>query len=391
MHFLRYFGLVFIINALFINSAYAHRPGESYIFLNVNETEVTGRLETTLKHLQKVIDLDHDKDGQYTDAEYLLVAKQIDAYMQKTLTFYDQGQAHPIRIISHDDSTRKTPVGNFVLIDFSIPTLKGVPDGLNMDYHFLFDDIDPAHRGLVVLENNTLTGVVNREANIVGFFGPADSMRYVRLTPLAWYEVVAEFIKHGAWHIWIGYDHVLFIISLLLPSVMVVQGKKYVPVEHFGQAIWTVVSIITLFTVSHSISLSLATLDIVRLPSRLVESAIAASIAISAVNNITPIFANRMGIVVFFFGLFHGFGFANVLAPLKLQESSLVPSLFGFNVGVELAQLAIISVVFPLLYWIRNWNKYTQIILHLGSYGLIAISMLWFIKRAFALSFPIVG
>jgi len=391
MLFFRCFCLVFILNALFISTAFAHRPGESYIFLRVTETAVTGRFETTLKHLQNVIDIDQDKNDQLTDREYLLVADQVDAYMQNTLNFYHEGELHPVNITGHEESTRKTKVGDFVLINFTIPTLKIVPQGLNLDYHFLFDDIDPEHRGLVVLENNVLTGVVNQEANIVGIFGPADSKRYVRLTPLAWYEVVVEFIKHGAWHIWIGYDHVLFIISLLLPSVMRVKGKTYVPVEHFAQAMWTVVTIITLFTISHSISLSLATLDIVRLPSRLVESAIAASIAISAVNNIIPLFAHRMGVVVFFFGLFHGFGFANVLAPLDLQESSLVSSLFGFNIGVELAQLAIIIVIFPVLYAIRNWSKYTQIILRLGSSGLIVISLLWFVKRAFDLSFPLIG
>lgn len=385
MFICRMFWVVFFSCFFGANIALAHRPGESYIFLNVSKTEVTGRFETTLEHLNKVLPLDVNNDNKIDKDEFFQAKELIKQTMQNTLMFYQGEQTHKIHITGYDEKTRDTKFGQFVLLHFTIPTLNGVPKGLQTDYHFLFDDIDDTHRGVVVLENNILTGVKDKESNIVAILGPDDSRKFVRFTPLAWYEVVIEFIKHGAWHIWIGFDHILFIISLLLPSVMLVKERQYQPVEKFGQAMWAVVAIITLFTISHSISLSLATLDVVRLPARFVESLIAASIAVSAVNNIYPIYSKKMGVVVFVFGLFHGFGFANVLAPLDLQESSLLSSLFGFNVGVELGQLAIILAVFPLLYWLRNWKWYNWVILRLGSIGLIGISMLWFIKRAFGL------
>lgn len=383
MGILRRLGVVFFLVCFFASPVHAHRPGESYIFLNVTDAGVTGRFEVTLKDLNRVIDIDQNRDGELTEAEFLAVADQANAYMQKTLTFRAGQQVHPVEV--GGNGMRHTGVGSFAKIEFTIPNLAGVPEGLHTDYRFLFDGHEPDHRGLLVIENNTLTGVVDQEANIAGIFGPGDSGKYIRFTPLAGYEVVGEFIKHGTWHIWIGFDHILFIISLLLPSVMILKGGRREPVDRFGQAMWAVVMIITLFTISHSISLSLAALDIIRLPSRLVESVIAASIAVAALNNIFPVYASRMGTVVFFFGLFHGFGFANVLAPLDLQKSSLVPSLFGFNVGVELGQFAIICVVFPLLYMIRNWRSYNLVVLKLGSIGLIGISMLWFVKRAFGL------
>jgi len=378
---LRSIALLLLLGLLSI-PAQAHRTGESYIYLSISDTEVSGRFEVTLKDLNKVLKLDADGDGELTDAEFDAVADQAGALMQQTLSFRDGDQVHAVEL-DGSHPVLHTQAGDFAQIGFRIPTLKKVPEGLHTNYQFLFDGLEPNHRGLLVIADNPLTGVVNAEANVVGAFGPGDYDRYIRFTPLAWHEIVAEFIKHGAWHIWIGYDHILFIITLLLPSVMLLREGRRVPVERFGQALWAVVTIITLFTVSHSISLSLAALDIVRLPSRLVESVIAASIAVAALNNIKPIFAARMGYLVFFFGLFHGFGFANVLAPLELKQASLIPSLLGFNLGVELGQLAIICAVFPLLYLLRRWKNYDLVVLKIGSFGLIGISSLWFLKRAF--------
>lgn len=383
MILLRCIGFAILLVSILTGQVNAHRPGESYIFLSVTDTEVTGRFEVTLRDLNKVISIDQNNDAELTDAEFFAVAEQASAYMQKTLFFHHGQQIHPVEV--GFKNMRHTGVGNFAQIEFTIPTLEGVPEGMRTTYQFLFDGPEPTHRGLLVIENNTLAGIVDAESNIAGIFGPHDNDKYIRLSPLAGYEVIVEFIKHGAWHIWIGLDHILFIISLLLLSVMVVKDGQREPVKHFAEAMWAVVTIITLFTISHSISLTLAALDIVRLPSRLVESVIAASIAVAALHNLFPVYIKHMGALVFFFGLFHGFGFANVLAPLTLQTSSLVPSLFGFNVGVELGQLAIICMVFPLLFLLRNWRGYDTVVLKIGSIGLITISSLWFVKRAFGL------
>ena len=196
---------------------------------------------------------------------------------------------------------------------------------------------------------------------------------------------MSTFIKHGVWHIWIGFDHILFIISLLLPSVMILRAGGWEPVADFKSAFLFVVKVITLFTVAHSITLSLSALGIVKLPVRLVEAVIAVSIIIVALNNIFPVFNRRIWLVVFGFGLFHGLGFANVLAPLGAERSSLLTALVGFNVGVEIGQLAIIAVVFPLFFMMRNWRAYQFQVLGLGSAALILVSSFWFVERAFGL------
>ncbi|MEL6190031.1 MAG: HupE/UreJ family protein, partial [Myxococcota bacterium] len=177
-------------------------------------------------------------------------------------------------------------------------------------------------------------------------------------------------------------DHILFIIALLLPSVLVLREGSYQPAESFQESFWYVARVATLFTVAHSVTLSLSSLNIFRLPSAPVEAMIALSIAVTAWGNIRPYLEGRgVWVMIFGFGLFHGFGFASVLAPLGLDASSLLAGLLGFNIGVELGQLAIIAAVFPVLFVLRRTPIYIPIVLRLGSALLIAMALFWFVER----------
>ena len=143
-----------------------------------------------------------------------------------------------------------------------------------------------------------------------------------------------------------------------------------------------------LFTLAHSLTLGGAALGWVELPSRLVESIIALSIAIAAADLIVPIFGRKILVVVFVFGLFHGFGFASVLALMNIPSSYLPLTLLGFNVGVELGQLVIVCALFPLLYVLRTTVLYRRYLVTLGATGLIAVSLYWFTERAFEVDLP---
>ncbi|NEQ52238.1 MAG: HupE/UreJ family protein, partial [Leptolyngbya sp. SIO3F4] len=110
---------------------------------------------------------------------------------------------------------------------------------------------------------------------------------------------------------------------------------------------------------------------------------IAASIGLAALDIFYPIFRGRSWLIIFLFGLFHGFGFADVLAELGVTSQHAILSLFGFNLGVELGQLAIIAVVFPVLYLLRKQRFYPSFVIKVGALGLGAMSLYWFIERAF--------
>jgi hypothetical protein len=206
----------------------------------------------------------------------------------------------------------------------------------------------------------------------------------------AW-RTLADYAVEGTWHIWIGFDHVLFLLALLLPAVGRWQQRQWQPVPRLRDALVDVLGVVTAFTVAHSITLSLAALGLVALPSRLVESVIAFSVVLAALNNlrqprVPPRASVRIGIA-FGFGLLHGFGFASVLADLGLPSGALVLALLGFNVGVELGQLAVVAVFLPLAYALRQTGFYRTGVLRVGSLLIAALAALWLVERALGLEF----
>ncbi len=151
--------------------------------------------------------------------------------------------------------------------------------------------------------------------------------------PLTWTEVAGRYLRAGAEHIFVGYDHVAFLLALLL----------------WARRDWAVVKVVTAFTLAHSITLSLAALDLISLPGGLVEPLIAASVVAVAVENFFNRRIERRWRIAFFLGLIHGFGFAGALGAFGLPRDALLVALACFNVGVEIGQVAIVAIVVPLL------------------------------------------
>jgi len=160
------------------------------------------------------------------------------------------------------------------------------------------------------------------------------------------------------------------------------------PVEKFRPAFIYILKIITFFTIAHTITLSLAALNIIVLPSRLVESIIALSIGLAAYHNIKPIFKGKDWLIAFVFGLFHGFGFASVMGELGFKGEFLTLTLLGFNIGVEIGQVLIIALIFPFLYFLRKKKLYPKLLVYLSAL-LIIVSLYWLFERAFDIDLPL--
>ena len=182
--------------------------------------------------------------------------------------------------------------------------------------------------------------------------------------------VVKKFLLLGTWHIFIGPDHILFIVGLLL----------------MGGNLRRLLTIVTAFTVAHSVTLSLAALDVVNPPARLIEPAIALSIVYVGIDNLMVGKTGRdvRAWIAFFFGLIHGFGFAGVLKEFGLPRQALGWSLFSFNFGVEIGQVCIVAVVATMLAALRNRNKpLAERVVVAGSAVVILAGVYWFIQRVF--------
>ena len=358
--------------------AWAHKPSDSYLSLSVQNNHIEGQWDIALRDLADAIRLDSDGNGQLTWGEVRNKHDEIRAYALSRLALSADQQACTTQLLEQliDHHTD----GAYSVLRFRSDC--DVPiERLAVDYQLLFD-IDAQHKGLLRLTQGgqTSTAIFSRELTTQEF----------SITERSRWTESMQFIHEGTWHIWLGFDHVLFLLVLLLPSVLIRMDGRWQAAGDFTSVCWNVVSIVTAFTMAHSLTLSLATLDIIQLPSRLVESTIAASVVLAGLGNLYPTMMTRRWMVAFGFGLIHGFGFAAVLTDLGLPHDSLLLSLVSFNIGVEIGQLAIVAAFLPLAYLIRRSWSYPRLVLTGGSLAVITIALVWFTERAFDLQlFPL--
>ncbi|HEU5293186.1 MAG TPA: HupE/UreJ family protein [Burkholderiaceae bacterium] len=355
------------------SGAHAHKPSDSYLSITQADSgALSGRWDIALRDLDYAIGLDADGDGAITWGEVRARHADIAAYALARLALHgDDGQPCQLQAGAQmlDDHTD----GTYTVLPLAI-SCASVPSTLSIGYT-LFADVDPQHRGLLNLRARGLarTAVLDPQAPPQAFeLGEANR----------WAQFI-DYLREGVWHIWVGFDHILFLLSLLLPAVMHWSGARWTPVHGFKPAFWDVFRIVTSFTVAHSITLSLAALGIVALPSRLVESAIAASVVVAALNNLRPLVEGRRWMVAFGFGLVHGFGFASVLTELGLPREALVIALVGFNLGVECGQLLIVALFLPLAYSLRASAFYRRTVMLGGSLAIAVIAGTWLAERLF--------
>jgi hypothetical protein len=349
--------------------AWAHTQSSAYLTIHAGPTGLTGEWDLALRDLDDAIGLDANDDGLITWDELRFRKEAVCAYALSRLHIQGDGQIGLPRV--NEFLVDNLSDGAYAVLRFNVEGMQQ-PRRLEVNYNALFD-IDPKHRGLLRLEHN---GQIQ-----LAVFSPATSSQAFDFGVTAPRNPFLTFVKEGVWHIWSGYDHILFLLALLLPGVLRRRDGTWKPVAEPRAAFLNVLKVVTAFTVAHSITLSLAVLGYVHLPSRLVESAIAASVVVAAFNNLAPIFPEGVWMVAFGFGLLHGFGFANALRDLGLQNGQLAVTLFGFNLGVEIGQLAIVSAFLPLALSLRRLLFYERYVLRFGSAAIIVVASTWLAER----------
>jgi hypothetical protein len=359
---------------LIATGAYAHKASDSYLTLDragADAAQISGRWDIALRDLDNAITLDTNGDGDITWGEVRTRQAAIDAYAMSRLAISSSGiacslsAAEPL-IDQHSDG------------HYAVLMLRGnCPQPaatLVVDYRLLFD-IDPTHRGLLQFVDGNASRSVILSAN-----APRQTVGGASAGSL---DQLGEYVHDGIWHIWLGFDHILFLLSLLLPAVLVRHDQAWHAAASFWASFIDVLQVVTAFTIAHSITLSLATLGMVTPPSRWIESGIALSVVLAALNNLFPRVHHGRWLAAFGFGLIHGFGFASALRDLGLPTASLALSLFGFNLGVEIGQLAIVLVFLPAAFMLRATWMYRRVVLTGGSAAVAAIAGVWLVERAF--------
>lgn len=366
----------------------AHNPDTSYVRVKVSPDKIETRLTYDVFTLLKIGPLDENGDGQLQRSELASHAPQIAEFLRNKIGLAvseedeqadlgefqafgwppDVGEAiagvdfHSANGLIHFDFLRKLDrPPEVVAIAFGFfeqfserHTVLGVFACRGEEYETSFTSYEP--------DFEYSTGYEPPPAPAGEAPRPARPQTRQTLIESLW-----RFFKMGMLHIFEGYDHICFLIALIVVS-----------------RLREIVKVVTSFTVAHSITLILATLNVVELPTRLVETCIAATVVYVALENLWVKDTSHRWRLTFFFGLIHGFGFANVLREMELPATGLIRCLLAFNLGVEFGQLMIALCLLPVAYVLNRW-KYGRKVVVAISLLLALFGTVWFMERAFGL------
>ncbi len=354
----------------------AHPLSSTYIDISLNQGEILAKAYVPLPWLIEYTDNDSPQQLQIILSEK---REKITDYILNNLKF-KSGEAE-CKSIPTEFNLTYLPDGPYVTQFFTVDCILS-PTYLTINYNLYFES-QANHPAFVI--------VTHADSQKESYILTQDNPNQVigLKNPNTWIQF-KEFIQLGIHHIFLGYDHILFILLLLLPTVLAKRGTK------------KILLIITSFTIAHSLTLGLASLKIITLPTQLTESVIALSIVVAALFNLYKPHKLDSWLIAFSFGLIHGFGFANILAAYELPTNRLVKGLLGFNIGVELGQLVVVAAIMPILYILshKQWGllifKKLSIVSHRESYSrwivpgvssmAALIALYWFIERAFQIT-----
>lgn len=366
--------LLLMIALLCPSWGYGHNLSDSFIDLVVVNQQIDGHWLIAVQDLELAIGVDQDLDTEVTWGELLQRRSAIIDYAFARLQVSMDGSRCPLQ--AGDMQLQQRSTGMFVHLPVSGSC--STAGELAINYKLLFD-IDASHRGILNLTSNS--------GSHVRLFSPTEPSH--RLAAGGATGVLANlwtFLTEGIWHIWIGLDHILFLCALIIPIILSSNDRRHaartLAAATQPPAFIDIVKVVTAFTIAHSITLILASLQMVVLPARLVESVIALSVAITGLNIMLPMFRGRSWQIAFGFGLIHGFGFAGVLSDLALPTHLFISSLLSFNIGVEIGQLVIVALLVPML-WLLNRTALTRRLTLAGSGVVITgFGVLWLAERA---------
>ena len=363
--------------------ALAHQTGNSYLVL----TESNGRLQIELdfivRDLGNLLQPSKPSDAPVpspvppaatpTPEQLQAMQPAITQVIQESLGVQLNEEAQPLEFVSQSVVLRND--GLYVRQRFTSPSIAPEIKFVVVRYSF-FNQNDKLGRAFFKLQ-------LGKEEISSVFDSSTQTQRFALGDTKRW-STIGLFTHEGAWHIWGGPDHLLFLLTLLLPGLMLLHrstGTTDTDNNGTKTAAWFALKVITAFTLAHSITLLASVLDVISLPSRWIESAIALSIMISAALNLQTRIQWSQWKLAFIFGLIHGMGFANGLRELGLSQTYFIETVLAFNVGVELGQIAaVVAVGIPIILLARQ-ARTKQLVMTYGSWGVLLISGIWLVQR----------
>ena len=383
----------------FCPPAGAHTGDQSYVYLDTTEDALGGRVELPYADVRSVLGLSLEGSPEEVEAEIAANGDRLRRYASDHIRIGTDGRNWPLVFQGASPLESEEAWAEYVVLPF-VADLGGAapPRTLEVRFDPFFDEIE-GRDALLLVGNDWNGGVIENAEEVLVAFDPDSRTQTVDLGSGSWWKNFTASTELGLDHIRTGPDHIFFVFVLLLPSVLLFLPRpeggpgagSWAPGRSFGQGLWRILKIATMFTLAHSITFTLAGLDLLPLPpSKFVESVIAASIAVAALHNLRPLAPNREWLIAFAFGLFHGLGFASLVSTLEVSRSTQLISLLGRNVGIEIGQAIVVLMAFPALYLLSRTRLYRPLFV-LSSVGLAAVAVGWLIERLFEVDLGISG
>jgi hypothetical protein len=370
------------------NVTLAHKLSDSYLKVTTTNAKPSLRWQIALIDLYRIIQLDSNEDLKITWGEVSKQQQTIENFVRDSIQFSSEGAACTLKpldfmVDAHSDGEYVSGSAD-ILCDKSKKNINShTLPALELSYSAFFEN-DPLHSVIVIIENHISSSSYVLSSSRRQLTIPRNTANSPSRTT-TYISTITEFFTSGVLHIWTGYDHILFLVVLLIPCVLPSKYNKKLETQdqsNLSRVFFDVAAIVTAFTVAHSITLTAAALDLIYLPSTLVESAIALSVLICAGNNLIPLWSMHGYWPAFIFGLIHGFGFASLLSNDIFPSSVKLLSIISFNLGIEFGQLVIVAAFIPIAYKFRNTFWYHRAILQFGSLLIAVIAFKWFVERA---------
>lgn len=366
---------------------YAHFQPTTIVLLDVRQDKVTAELQIPLSELE--LAFGHDV-SQNTDTLIARLEPQLKEYLISHIHPATAGkQPWTVTIINmRVEDAVQTQSGPYQEITVHLdltPPVGGDARNFALNYDVIMHQV-VTHSALVSVRSDWEQGI-NREQPPVAVGVIAVDTKTTQIFPLdinletgSGWRGFRGMVSLGMRHIKEGTDHLLFLLVLLLPAMLLVDGKQWGEFGGSRYSIARLLKIVTAFTVGHSITLLIGALGWLQLPPQPIEVLIAVSILVSAVHAVRPVFPDKEMYVAAGFGLVHGLAFASVLSDLNLGAGQMALSILGFNVGIELMQLFVIALVVPwlILLSLTPFYKYVRIT---GAILAAAAAAAWIIER----------
>lgn len=346
----------------------AHKASTSYLRLQVHGTVLDGRWDIALRDLDYALGLDSDNDAQLTWGEVRRQQQRIADYALHRLAL--RADLDPCTLQVRGILVAELSDGHYASLELA-GQCPHEPVSLGIDYELLFD-VDAQHRGLLSLEFQGSHG---------GLFAPEQHrLRFVSANASR-LQVFAQYLRAGLLHVWSGWDHMLFLAGLFLPAVLRRDGRSWLPAQNLRHMLRDTAVMVTMFTLAHAFTLTLAATGLFAPPARWVEVGVAASVLFAGMNNLLPMVYRRLSWLAAGFGLIHGAAMAGALIELGMPPGGRVWALLAFNLGVEAAQLAVLLAVAPVSFVFRKTLWYRWLVLVPGSLAISVVGLLWMVQR----------